>query len=282
MPRHRQFFWASLSTVVAMVLWTVSMAAAQDPFQQVPQDQGSSARDPFDAAERAGSGSSLRDSAATAGKSAEKPADKKPAAKPEPEFVRKTLQQWQRSLPRGVFEVTRLKATEQPFSGRYATGHFDGTFVCACCDAELFSSKTKFDSGTGWPSFWQPIKARAVDRAFDNSESEPRIEVMCHRCGAHLGHVFDDGPPPTGLRFCINSLSLKLHAAEGTGARPASPKARAKSKVSTARTRSSGTMQSSRTKATVKTTEPGTTATSEEAPAGSETPATGKPDGQGR
>jgi peptide-methionine (R)-S-oxide reductase len=265
-----------------MVLWTVSMAAAQDPFRQVPQDQGAPGQDPFDAAERAGSGPSSKDTSAAAEKSAAAVADRKPAAKPEPEFVRKTLQQWQRSLPRGVFEVTRLKATEPPFSGRYATGHFEGTFVCACCDAELFSSKTKFDSGTGWPSFWQPIKARAIDRAFDNSESEPRIEVTCHRCGAHLGHVFDDGPPPTGLRFCINSLAIKLHSAEGTGTRPAAPKARAKAKVGTTRTRSSGTMQSSRTKATVKTTEPGASEPSDEAPAGSETPTPGKPDGQGR
>jgi peptide-methionine (R)-S-oxide reductase len=197
--------------------------------------------------------------------------------------VHKTLQQWQRTLPRGVFEVTRLKATEPPFSGRYATGHFNGTFVCACCEAELFSSKSKFDSGTGWPSFWQPIRARAIDRAIDNSESEPRIEVMCHRCGAHLGHVFDDAPAtPTGLRFCINSLSLKLQSSEGETTRPASTKAGAKSKLKTTRSRSKAAIPSTRAKGTAKTTEPGTTESSGGTPGGSASPATGKPDGNGR
>jgi peptide-methionine (R)-S-oxide reductase len=278
MPRHRQFFWAGLSTV-AMLLWTVSMAVAQDPSQQVPQDQGSSAQDPFDAAEKAGSGASVKDSTGGARKPAEKAADKKP----EPEFVHKTLQQWQRTLPRGVFEVTRLKATEPPFSGRYATGHFNGTFVCACCEAELFSSKSKFDSGTGWPSFWQPIRARAIDRAIDNSESEPRIEVICHRCGAHLGHVFDDAPAtPTGLRFCINSLSLKLNSSEGETSRPASTKAGAKSKAKTTRSRSKAAMQSTRAKGTAKATEPGSTEPADATPGGSASPATGKPDGNGR
>ncbi len=135
--------------------------------------------------------------------------------------------------------VTRLKATESPFTGRYASGHFHGTFVCACCEAELFSSQAKFESGTGWPSFWQPVKVQAIDRAIDNSDGEPRIEVMCHRCGAHLGHVFDDGPPPTGLRFCINSLSLKLKRPDGQIAKPAATKT--KSRAKTTRTRSPGT-----------------------------------------
>jgi peptide-methionine (R)-S-oxide reductase len=281
MPRHRQFFWAGLSTV-AMLLWMVSMAAAQDPSQQVPQDQGSSAQDPFDAAAKAGSGASAKGSTGAAGNSAEKAADQKSTKKPEPEFVHKTLLEWQRTLPRGVFEVTRLKATESPFTGKYATGHFSGTFLCACCDAELFSSQAKFDSGTGWPSFWQPVKARAIDRAMDNSEAEPRIEVMCHRCGAHLGHVFDDGPPPTGLRYCINSLSLKLKSNEGETARPASTKAGAKSQVKTTRSRSKAAMRSSRAKGTAKATEPASTEPANATPGGSETPATGKPDGNGQ
>ena len=196
MPHHRQIIWASVSTA-AMVLLTVSIAVAQDPFQQ---SEKSAAQDPFQVAEK------------SAADSSDKSADKKAAKKnePEPEFVRKTNAEWQRILPRAVYMVTRLKATEPAFSGKYATGHFQGTFVCACCDAKLFSSRHKFDSGTGWPSFWQPVAERAIDRALDTSDAEPRIEVMCHRCGAHLGHVFDDGPPPTGLRFCINSLSLKL------------------------------------------------------------------------
>ena len=129
---------------------------------------------------------------------------------PPDEKVRKTEDQWRRLLTVDQFMVTRLKATEAAFSGQYAQGHYNGTFLCVCCGAELFSFKTKFDSGTGWPSFWQPISKKAVARQWDYSEAEPRVEVMCSRCDAHLGHVFDDGPAPTGLRFCINSVAIKL------------------------------------------------------------------------
>lgn len=237
MPRHRRFIGANLSAAL-LLLCIISMASAQDP---------------FDAAVKAPTAPTVKETSGEADRPAEKSAEKKPARKPEPEFVRKTLLEWQRSLPRDVFSVTRLKATEPPFSGRFATGHFDGTFVCACCDAELFSSRAKFDSGTGWPSFWQPIKGAAIDRAIDNSEAEPRIEVTCHRCGAHLGHVFDDAPAtPTGLRFCINSLSLKLRSDEGQTSRPAS----AKSKARTTRARSRGTARTSRTKPAAKAAEP--------------------------
>jgi peptide-methionine (R)-S-oxide reductase len=133
-----------------------------------------------------------------------------PAAPKEPERVYKTDEEWRRLLTHDQFLVTRMKATEPPFSGRYATGHFKGTFLCVCCGAELFDSRAKFESGTGWPSFWRPVDAKALDRAYDRSAAELRIEVTCARCGAHLGHVFDDGPPPTGLRYCINSLAIKL------------------------------------------------------------------------
>jgi peptide-methionine (R)-S-oxide reductase len=270
-----------------MSLWMVSMATAQDPIPQAPPQQEGTSQDPFDAAAKDATGSSAKGSAQASGKmitpAEEKTAGEKSVKKPEPEFVQKTLREWQRILPRGVFEVTRLKATEPPFSGRFATGHFEGTFVCACCDAELFSSRNKFDSGTGWPSFWQPVKARAIDRAIDNSEAEPRIEVMCHRCGAHLGHVFDDAPAtPTGLRYCINSLSLKLVSAEGEAAKPASAKARSKSKVKTTRARSRGTSPSSRTTGTAGTNGPETPKSGDQTKTGSETPATGKPDGNGR
>jgi peptide-methionine (R)-S-oxide reductase len=228
--------------------------------------------------------SAAKDAFDAAAKTADKSADKKATTKvqPEPEFVRKSLLEWQRILPRGVFEVTRLKATEPAFTGKYASGHFHGTFLCACCDTPLFSSQTKFDSGTGWPSFWQPIKAQAIDRAFDSSDAEPRIEVMCHRCGAHLGHVFDDGPPPTGLRFCINSLSLKLKQPEGDTAKPATTKAKAKSKVKTTRSKSRATSRSSRNKATAKTTEPDSEASSDQNPGGTEVPAKDKSGGSGR
>jgi peptide-methionine (R)-S-oxide reductase len=139
----------------------------------------------------------------------------KARAKPEPEFVQKTDAEWRKILTKSQYMVTRHKATEPAFSGKYATGHFRGMFLCVCCDAEVFSAQSKFDSGTGWPSFDRPANARAVVRAMDYDAFEPRIEVMCRRCGAHLGHVFDDGPTATGLRFCLNSTALKLRPPEG-------------------------------------------------------------------
>ncbi len=122
----------------------------------------------------------------------------------------KTDAEWRRLLTREQYMVTRLGATEPAFSGKYATGHYKGTFVCVCCHSPLFDARTKFDSGTGWPSFWRPLTVKAMTESLDRTGYEPRIEVRCSRCGAHLGHVFADGPPPTGLRYCINSLALKL------------------------------------------------------------------------
>jgi peptide-methionine (R)-S-oxide reductase len=139
----------------------------------------------------------------------------KSKSKPEEEFVRKTDAEWRKVLTKTQYMVTRLKATEPAFSGKYATGHFRGTFLCVCCDAELFGAASKFESGTGWPSFDRPATAKSIARAMDYGGLEPRVEVTCRRCGAHLGHVFDDGPTVTGLRFCINSAAIKLKPPDG-------------------------------------------------------------------
>jgi peptide-methionine (R)-S-oxide reductase len=141
----------------------------------------------------------------------------------EPERVVKTLDEWRKLLSPDEFIVTRMKGTEPAYSGKYAFGHFKGTFLCVCCGARLFDASHKFESGTGWPSFWRPVSNQAIETEWDYSLPEVRLEVSCRRCGAHLGHVFEDGPPPTGLRFCINSLALKLDSERASSSVPASP-----------------------------------------------------------
>ena len=121
-----------------------------------------------------------------------------------------TDDQWRQVLTIDQYLVTRRRKTEKAFSGRYHDWKDDGQYQCICCGTDLFDSKTKFDSGTGWPSFTAPIGDRSVDTRPDKSEGMERVEVLCRRCRAHLGHVFKDGPPPTGMRYCINSTSLKF------------------------------------------------------------------------
>jgi peptide-methionine (R)-S-oxide reductase len=126
------------------------------------------------------------------------------------ERIRKSEEEWQEELTPDQYQVMRQKGTERPFTGKYYDAKDPGVYRCAACGNELFSSETKYESGTGWPSFWAPIDVDKVETHTDLSFDMRRTEVVCGHCGSHLGHVFDDGPDPTGKRYCINSVALEL------------------------------------------------------------------------
>jgi peptide-methionine (R)-S-oxide reductase len=160
-----------------------------------------------------GAATASDEDAGTAAEPATSAPDQAPGKGKMIEKVVKTEEEWKQVLTPEQYNVLREKGTERAFTGALWNNHEKGTYVCAACGLPLFSSDTKFESGTGWPSFWRPIDSSHVEEHSDTSYGMRRVEVVCARCGGHLGHVFDDGPRPTGLRYCMNSVSLKFEQA---------------------------------------------------------------------
>ena len=182
------------------------------------------------AAEEGGSRPGPSGSASASAAADEKQADQKVADPKEADDdkivpIEKSLAEWRRQLSSKQFRVTRQGMTEEAFTGRYVHTKRPGTYCCVCCDLDLFGSQTKFDSQTGWPSYWAPLKNNRVKLSIDTSDPlEVKTEVRCARCDAHLGHVFADGPPPTGLRYCMNSVALRFVDQPKTKAKPVAKK----------------------------------------------------------